>query len=205
MSDARPANSGTRAPVWIWWLVGAGVLFFVVPIVAIVAISIFGTKVGGMFGTSAAVLPGAHSVDAGEFESGHLVPTDDGPIAVGRLTPTPNVDGVEVLFEPPEESYGTDSGELPLVRAFHAFARAHAGAAPRTLDELLGVRDADGVVWIGDASELQDLGGTPYEYSRRETSAGWSVSLKTLGRDRRAGGEALDADLVVLDLVLPRE
>lgn len=192
MNKARPANSSARAPVWIWWLVGAGVLLFVVPLVAIFAISIFGTKVGGMFGTSAAVLPGAHS-------------TDNGPIAVGRLTPTPNVDGVEVMIEPSEEPYDSEPAEMPFVRAFHTFARAHAGAAPRTLDELLGVRDADGVVWIGDASEFLDLWGTPYEYTRRETSAGWSVSLKTLGRDRRAGGEALDADLVVLELVLPRE
>lgn len=175
-------------PVWIWWLAGAGALFVVLPLAAIFAISIFGTKVGGMFGTSAAVLPGAHA-------------GDNGPIAVGRLTPTPNVDGVEVIQAPEEP----DAGDARLERAFFAFARGHAGAAPRTLAELLDVRSADGVVCLGDPSELRDLWGTPYEYARSETPAGWSVSLKTLGRDTRAGGEGLDADLVVLELVLPRE
>lgn len=191
MSEARPAPARARAPVWIWWLVAGGALFVVIPLAVIVAISIFGTRVGGMFGRASAVLPGAHA-------------TEGGPVAVGRLVPTQNVDGVEVI-EPLEGADAGASGDARLVDAFHAFARAHAGAAPRALDELLATHGADGAPYLEDASELLDLWGRPYVYARRETPSGWSVSLSTFGRDGRTGGEGLDADLVVLEVALPRE
>ena len=56
-------------------LVEYGLIVAGVALVTVAAVAIFGTKIGGMFGTAAAVLPGAHAAD-------------NGPIAVGRLTPT---------------------------------------------------------------------------------------------------------------------
>lgn len=65
-------------------LVEYGLIVAGVALVTVAAVSIFGTKIGGMFGTAAAVLPGAHAAD-------------NGPIAVGRLTPTTVVNGSQTL------------------------------------------------------------------------------------------------------------
>lgn len=60
-------------------LVEYGLIVAGVALVTVAAVSIFGTKIGGMFGTAAAILPGAHAAD-------------NGPIAVGKMAPT-TVDG----------------------------------------------------------------------------------------------------------------
>lgn len=189
MNDVPPVNSSARAPVWIWWLVGAGVLFFVLPIAAIVVISMVGTKVGGMFGTSAAVLPGAHATDNGPIAVGRLTPTDDMPIDI------PTDDGPSQLLDQLEA----------LELAFDLYARDHAGVAPNELDELLGTNKAGTSPYLGDASDLLDPSGKRYVYRREETPEGWSVVLTTLGADGRVGGEGVDADDAVLALVLERD
>lgn len=59
-------------------LVEYGLIVAGVALVTVAAVSIFGTKIGGMFGTAAAVLPGAHAADNGPIAVGKLAPTTDG-------------------------------------------------------------------------------------------------------------------------------
>lgn len=95
-------------------LVEYGLIVAGVALVTVAAVSIFGTKIGGMFGTAAAVLPGAHAADNGPIGVGKLAPTvggngetislDGNAIADGQngLGSSLGVD-TDALIQPPEQ------------------------------------------------------------------------------------------------------
>ena|SRR5688500_10392674 len=56
-------------------LVEYGLIIAGVALVAAAAVSIFGTKTGGMIGMVSAVMPGAHAEDNGPIETGKLIQT----------------------------------------------------------------------------------------------------------------------------------
>lgn len=66
-------------------LVEYGLIIAGVALVAAAAVSIFGTKTGGMIGMVSAVMPGAHAEDNGPIETGKLIQTTssaDGAISI---------------------------------------------------------------------------------------------------------------------------
>lgn len=86
-------------------LVEYGLLVAGVAVVALAAVAVLGNKVGDLFATSAAVLPGAHE-------------GDNAPIATGQIATTTTIDGVVTLETNPEsintigENLGVDLSDL---------------------------------------------------------------------------------------------
>lgn len=168
MNEAPVPNDRPRAPAWMWWLVGLGVV---------------------MFAAFAWLI---------------VVPA----LGVAQLL----LEKQELLL--PEESPRTNSDDPAahaaqekelLTIAFLEFASAHSGVAPEALDDLFGSSRPGARPYLADPRDVLDSWGETYVYVRSETPTGWSVRLTTLGRDGYAGGDALDADELFLELHLPRE
>ena len=91
-------------------LVEYGLIIAGVALVAAAAVSIFGTKTGGMIGMVSAVMPGAHAEDNGPIETGKLIATtsgEDGPISIdssgdNTLGETLGIENAEDLVPQPE-------------------------------------------------------------------------------------------------------
>lgn len=182
------AGSTARAPRWIWLLAGAGVLLVLG----------WGVLTFAFLRRSARF----RDVTRSELFPDELVPDEHSPDDDRAHAVVPADDVVEHAGLDDEAAVHAARERLLLGDALRSFAREHGGRPPETLDELLYAPGSGANAYVLGDRTLLDAWGTPYVYERTPTSSGWNVTLTMLGADRRAGGAGVDADAVLLSIVL---